>query len=70
MIITMQHVRANGHCAKGTRTWFARHDLDFKAFLKDGIDADVLLAIGDALALAVVEKARMTEAETTRQGDV
>ena len=69
MIITMQHVRANGHCARGTRTWFARHGLDFRAFLKDGIESDVLLAIGDALALAVVEKARMSESDTTRQGD-
>ncbi len=70
MIITMQHVRANGHCVLLTRTWFIRHNLDFKAFLKDGIESDILLATGDALALAVVEKARMTEAQATQQGDV
>ena len=32
------------------RVWFARHDLDFRAFLRDGCDADILLATGDAMA--------------------
>ena len=39
-------------------TWFARHDLDFRAFLRDGCDADTLLATGDAMAQRVVEHAR------------
>lgn len=56
-VITIDHVRAVGLCANGTRTWFARHDLDFRAFLREGIDADSLLTTGDAMALRVVSYA-------------
>ena len=57
-VITIDHVRAVGLCANGTRTWFARHDLDFRAFLREGCDAKNLLATGDAMAQRVVEHAR------------
>ena len=57
-LITIDHVRAVGLCVNGTRVWFARHDLDFRAFLRDGCDAETLLATGDAMAQRVVEHAR------------
>ncbi len=57
-VITIDHVRAAGLCVNGTRTWFARHDLDFRAFLRDGCDAEILLSTGDAMALKVVDFAR------------
>ena len=57
-VITIDHVRAVGLCVNGTRTWFARHDLDFRAFLRKGLDAETLLATNDAMALRVVEHAR------------
>ncbi len=57
-VITIDHVRAVGLCVNGTRVWFARHDLDFRAFLRDGCTADTLLATGDAMALRVVEHTR------------
>ncbi|HHQ4348099.1 hypothetical protein PZU33_03795 [Pseudomonas aeruginosa] len=57
-VITIDHVRAVGLCVHGTRTWFARHDLDFRAFLRDGCDAEILLSTGDAMALKVVDYAR------------
>ena len=57
-VITIDHVRAVGLCVNGTRKWFARHDLDFRAFLREGLDADTLLATGDAMAQRVVEHAR------------
>ena len=56
--VTIDDVRAVGLCVNGTRVWFARHDLDFRAFLRDGCTADTLLATGDAMALRVVEHAR------------
>ena len=56
-VITIDHVRAVGLCVNGTRTWFARHDLDFRAFLRDGCDAETLLATGDAMAQRVVSYA-------------
>ena len=58
VIVTIDDVRAVGLCVNGTRVWFARHDLDFRAFLRDGCTADTLLATGDAMALRVVEHAR------------
>ena len=66
LLITIDHVRASGLCVHGTRTWFARHGLDFRAFLREGIDAQTLLATGDAMALRVVECARQqaTQEET------
>ncbi|GAB3191966.1 MULTISPECIES: hypothetical protein [Burkholderiales] len=58
VLVTIAHVRAAGLCVHGTRTWFARQGLDFRAFLREGVDAEVLLATGDAMALRVVEHAR------------
>lgn len=58
LIVTIDHVRAAGLCVHGTRGWFARHGLDFRAFLREGIDAETLLATGDAMARRVVECAR------------
>lgn len=57
-VITIDHVRAVGLCVNGTRTWFARHGLDFRTFLRDGCDAETLLATSDAMAKRVVEHAR------------
>lgn len=64
MIITIQHARDAGLCVHGLRHWFERHDLDFRAFLRDGIDADLVLASGDAMVLRVVEYA---QAQARRQ---
>ena len=58
MLITMEHIRANGGCAWGLRTFFARYGLDVNAFIRDGgIDSETLLATGDALAIRVVRRA-------------
>ena len=57
--VTIDDVRAAGLCVNGTRVWFARHDLDFRTFLREGCAAETLLATGDAMALRVVERARI-----------
>lgn len=57
-LITISDIRRTGHCARGIRRWFDGHQLDFQSFLKNGIDADVLLATGDALAEQVVASIR------------
>lgn len=56
--IRIHDVRAAGFCVTGTRRWFDRHDLDFRQFLREGIDADTLLATGDAMAQRVVAAKR------------
>lgn len=64
MKITIDHVRGTKGfntrgrlCVHGARRWFKDHDLDFADFLKNGIDEEILLATGDAFAIAVVGQA-------------
>lgn len=56
--VTIQDARELGFCVGGTRTFMERHGLDFKAFLREGLDAADLLATGDAMAERVVVHAQ------------
>ncbi len=56
--VTMLHVRHAGMCSRGARAFFERHGLDWTKFLKDGLDAEIIEATEDAMALQVVEVAR------------
>lgn len=65
LIVTMQDLRTipgltrrGGLCAPSSRAWAKRNGLDFRAFVRDGIDAEVLLATGDGFALKLVDWAR------------
>lgn len=58
VIVRMRHIRQARLCSDGARGFWARHNLDWTDFLKNGIDADKLAATGDANALKVVEVAR------------
>lgn len=58
VLVRMEHIRAARMCSRGARAFFARHNLDWQTFLKDGLPAEVLAATGDAMALQVVEAAR------------
>lgn len=58
MIIERTHLDELGYCARGARRWFARHGLDWSDFVMRGIDADIMLATGDAMALRLVEHVR------------
>lgn len=65
MIVRLEDLRAvtgftarPGLCHRGARAWCARHGIDWQAFRRDGIEGDVLLAIGDAFAVAIVAQAQ------------
>ncbi|WP_235823536.1 hypothetical protein [Azohydromonas sediminis] len=58
VIVTHADMRALEYCNRGARQWFARHGLDWAAFITAGLPAAQLLATGDAMAHAVVEVAR------------
>lgn len=69
VIVTMRHLRTipgfsarAGFCARGGRAFFDRYGLDWGDFVRNGIPAAQLTATGDALALALVDHARKTEA--------
>lgn len=57
MIIYMQDMRNAKMCAKGVRSFFIKHGFDFQDFLKNGIDAQLLLSTNDTMARQVVEVA-------------
>lgn len=64
MIVTIQHLRTvpgltakPGFCARGGRRWFERHGLDWSAFVRAGIESEILVQTGDGLALKLVEHA-------------
>lgn len=66
-LVLHRHLRELGYCNRGARAFFARHGLDWRAFLAGGIQADLLAATGDAMALKVVERARAEGASNGRQ---
>jgi hypothetical protein len=47
--------RKPGYCVAGCRQFADRHGLDMKTFARDGIEAEALLATGDAMAAHIVE---------------
>lgn len=57
-MVKMEHVRAAKLCSYGARQFLQRHGFDWDEFLKHGIDADKLEAIGDAMAMKAVQEAR------------
>ena len=44
-----------GICARGARAWFRHHGFDFRNFLDNGIDADILMRTGDANIKKIVD---------------
>lgn len=66
LIVRHQHIYAtqvsgSQLCSTGARVWFTEHGLSWNDFIAQGIDADRLLATGDAFAIAVVETAKRME---------
>lgn len=58
MIIVRSHLDELGYCARGSRRWCASAGINWAEFVRCGIDADVLLATGDAMAIRLVEHVR------------
>lgn len=54
----MSDIRKAKMCSRGTRAFFLAKGWDFQDFLKNGLDEEILVQTGDAMALQVVEVAR------------
>lgn len=61
MIVRLADMHAVDFCNRGARQWFSEQGLSWSAFVQGGIDADVLLETGDAMAADVVAAARRRE---------
>jgi hypothetical protein len=58
MLVTVHHARRAGYCIKGCRAFAQRYGLDWRQFVRQGIDAEKLESTGDAMAKKAVEIAR------------
>lgn len=60
--VTIDDIRAAGHCVSGAREWLTSHGFVWRDFLKHGATEADLLATGDGLAAQVIERKRAREA--------
>ncbi|MCE8512311.1 hypothetical protein KBY22_06375 [Ruegeria pomeroyi] len=65
--VIIRDLRAARLCLQGARGWFARHGLDWQAFLREGCPAEVLAATGDALAMRAIAEAERRLAREQEQ---
>lgn len=68
MIITRRHLftvpghsERPGFCRGGSRRWMRAHGIDWRTFVRQGIDESEFLTTGDPLALALVKWAHECE---------
>ncbi|MCH7379316.1 MULTISPECIES: hypothetical protein [Acinetobacter] len=54
----MSDIRKANMCSRGTRAFFLARGWDFQDFLVNGLDEELFINTGDAMALQVVEVAR------------
>jgi hypothetical protein len=54
-IVTVEHARELGYCAKGIRRWFEGRDKTWVEFVEHGIDTEWLRATGDAMAIRLAD---------------
>ena len=60
-LVTVSDLRKGGYCVSGAKRWFEAHDLDFRDFVKNGIDAEVVRPIGDPMSQRCIEIAEERE---------
>lgn len=63
MKVTLVHAASIGYCVKGMRVFAKKYDICFGDFARDGVDEEILLKTGDAMATALVDEARKWAAE-------
>ena len=66
--IQQARVAHGGFCAPGVRAWFERHKFNFPDFVRNGIDAEKLLALNDHFGNQVVAKAKEEEQQGANYG--
>lgn len=62
-IITTKHTRDMGYCSSGVRNFCLKHQIDYRKFIKHGIDEADLIKINDAMSLKLIYYAKSKETE-------
>lgn len=52
-----RHLNALKYCARGSREFFQKHNLDWSDFLRNGIEREKFIDTGDSMALKAVQVA-------------
>lgn len=75
MIVELRHLftipyftSGRGFCRGKSKAWFKRHGLDWRDFVRNGIDEQQLLDTGDGMAAALVKWAHECEARERADG--
>jgi len=58
VLINIRHARDLNYCVRGCKTFCEKHNIDFKAFVKNGVPEEEFLRTGDGMAIKMVEKAK------------
>ena len=63
MKIYINDVRRFGYCVRGIKKFCAMHNIDFKNFVKNGIDIAEIEDIDDAMLNKLIAKLKQIEGE-------
>lgn len=56
--VYVRHLRSAGYCLiPGGREWFEHHNLDWRSFIKNGIELETLQRIDDVMCQRVCREA-------------
>lgn len=61
MIVTFADARSLGYCSRGLRSFCEQHGIDWREFVRNGIDEQNLAGITDPMVQRVIERARLRE---------
>ena len=66
--IRIEDARKIGYCIKAQKQWFEKHDLDFRDYVKNGIEWSKIEHIDDAILEKVYVESQRREAEVSQNG--
>lgn len=59
--LTMSDALRAGHCVRGVRAWFSSQGLDFRDFMKNGIQEETIAALRDGYGDQIIARKRARE---------
>lgn len=56
--VYLSDTKGTGYCVDGQRRFFEAHRLDWRLYVREGVTFEELERTGDAIALAMIERAK------------